>query len=668
MTHEEIKAVIRLNSRRRWALFAHYDPVTGEGSPIDRANVRIRALDQDVTWGIPVEMHDAFRPLWELVEQMSVEDILIKYEMPNSEEAVSVFVKELIMERFRWDFEFWAIMTVKIMDKELKKLVPFRLRQAQRKVLKEVEKQRIANVPIRIIIDKARQWGGSTFVQVYMAWIQLMHKTSWHSTIVADVEKQVRNIRAMYRRLIMYYPADYASFTMIPYEGSAIDRYIPERDSAIIVGSAQKPDNIRSFDIAMVHLSEVALFKTTQQRSAEDLAQSIRASVLQAPYSFIALESTPKGVGNFFHREWLLAMEGKSGYAPIFVAWYEIEIYQKDILNKDMPAFIKWVMADSYARELWEMGATLEGINWYFDFKRRENYDDWRMKSEFPSNWQESFVQTGARVFAPDYVLALRKDNREPEFIGTIKARAEKGKEALQDIELIDSTKGELQIWAMPDKTTNISDRYVAAMDIGGRTHDADWTVIRVIDRYWMIDGGKPEVVATWRGHIDQDLAAWIGIQIAKLYNDALFIPESNTYDKGRETAEGDHFLTILDEVVEYYPNIYVRTDPEKIRQGAPVKYGFHTNVSTKPMIINHLNGILREGMYVEPYAMACDEMDTFEIKPNGTYGAVEGCHDDIVMPTAIGLWAAFKYMPPPKEIAQRKPPKRKGRITEATI
>ena len=669
MTDAEINRIIRENTARRQALFAPYDPITGVGSPIERMIIEFSAGGNEFKWGIPLTMyHENEALITAITKHHSIESVLSDYNVTNDPASVDIFLRELINQRFRYDFEFWAYTTAKITDKETKQPVPFKLRKPQRKVLVAVEEMRLANKPIRIIIDKARQWGGSTFVQIYMGWIQLIHRTGWHSSIVADIEKQARNIRAMYGRLVRGYPAALGSFKMTPYEGSTNDKFIQERQCAIIIGSAQKPDSIRSFDLAMCHQSEVAYWKTTQNRSAEDLAQSIRAAVAQVPYSLVALESTARGVGNFFHREWLKAMSGESDYKPIFVAWFEIELYQKAIPECDMPGFVKWMQSDPYASYLWQLGATLEGIKWYFDFRRGEGYDDWRMKSEYPSTWQESFQQTGARVFAPHYVENARRNVMKPEFIGSIRGKALRGKEALENIELIKDDRGLFYIWSMPDKSIEVSNRYLVSMDIGGRTHTADYTVMRVFDRYWMMDGGKPEIAATWRGHLNKDIAAWIAGQICKLYNNAFFIPESNSYDKNSEMAEGDHFFTILDEIVKYYSNIYARTDPDKVRQGLPLKYGFHTNASSKPMIIDHMNGVLRDDMYVEHDERSCDEMDTFEIKPNGRYAAIEGCHDDIVMPTAIGLWGCFKYLPMPKEIQPRTGHRRKGRITEATI
>ena len=64
--------------------------------------------------------------------------------------------------RLQYDFEFWCLTCVEIQDKLTKRMIPFRLNYGQRKTVAEFERQRLSHVPIRIIIVKARQWGGST--------------------------------------------------------------------------------------------------------------------------------------------------------------------------------------------------------------------------------------------------------------------------------------------------------------------------------------------------------------------------------------------------------------------------------------------------------------------------------------------------------------------------
>ncbi|MBR5241403.1 MAG: hypothetical protein IKW05_05650, partial [Muribaculaceae bacterium] len=63
-------------------------------------------------------------------------------------------------------------MFVRIKNKMGDGDIPFKLNRPQRRLLAEMEEMRIKGKPIRIILLKARQWGGSTLVQIYMAWIQ----------------------------------------------------------------------------------------------------------------------------------------------------------------------------------------------------------------------------------------------------------------------------------------------------------------------------------------------------------------------------------------------------------------------------------------------------------------------------------------------------------------
>lgn len=644
MSKEEIEDIIKENDLRKERLNSPYNPGTGLGSPIKRIKVDFFYHTNHYCLYLPERMYMEHSIVRKIKRLGSIEKAL------NSEDPVTTatFMHELTKIRFKYDFEFWAYVCAKIQHKTTKKEVPFVLNKAQRKFLRLLEKMRMEGVPIRIILLKARQWGGSTLVEIYMAWIQQIHKTNWHSAIIADVEDQSKHIRGMYKRLANLYPKEFGKITFVPYEGSTKTKVIKERNCIVGVGSAQEPENLRSYDFAMLHLSEVGLWKSTPMKSAEDLAQSIRGTVPTIADSLIVMESTAKGVGNFFHREWQTAKKGTSSYIPIFVAWFEIERYQKKIKPSDLYDFITWVVTkESYAKYLWLAGATLEGIKWYYDFKNGENYDDWRMKSEYPSNDIEAFQSTGRRVFRSEYVAKARVNCKTPEFIGEIVGEAQTGPDSLKNLKLEENGKGSLFVWALPDLAVNIKNRYALFGDIGGRSDGSDYSCLTVVDRYWMMEGGKPEIVATWWGHLDQDIFAWKCAQVASFWGMGLLAIETNSL-RSRKDTEGDHFVTVLDEIAEYYNNLFARTDPEKIKQKAPIKWGFHTNSGTKSLIINTHNAALRDDLYVERWDKACDEMDTLEYKEDGSIGAVEGSHDDIAITRAGCVWMALKYMDMP--------------------
>jgi hypothetical protein len=648
----DVKAILQENARRLAELYSPYDPVSGIGSPLERFKF---FWDADNYTLLPVSMLEI-----SIIALIQEAGNLTEF-MRDNPQLIPQVRDEITELRFDHDFEFWCFAAVKIQHKLSKKPVPFVLRKPQRKLLLAMETLRLAGLPIRIILDKARQWGGSTEIQIYEMWFQIRLKENWHSAICSDVESQARNIRGMFSKTAKHYPKEMGTITLLPFEGSTKVRVVAERGNIIGVGSMQAPDSLRSFDFSMLHLSEVGLWKTTEGKSPEDLVQSLRATVPAEPDTIIALESTAKGVGNFFHREWLAAINGESGYTPVFVAWFEIEMYQKDIQN--IEEFIEKMT--EYQWSQWDCGATLEGINWYQWYKWSENYDDWRMQSEYPTTWQESFQSTGRRAFAPRYVSRARLTCRPPDFIGDLFADSIKGPGALKNIRFEECKNGPLWLWGMPDPT-KMRNRYAFFADIGGRSLGADKSVIRGIDRYWMAFKGKPEMMLTYRANLDQDLFAWKAAQVAYWWNKSLLAVEVNSLKK--DEGEGDHFFTILDEIKDYYDNLYSSTTPDQIRQGAPVKYGFHTNKSTKPMIIDCHNAALRDQEYVECDQRACDEMDTYEIKANGSYGAVEGCHDDIEICSAGVLWLATSYMDPVAVVETSKKPFKNKIISEASF
>ena len=186
-----------------------------------------------------------------------------------------------------------------------------------------------------------------------------------------------------------------------------------------------------------------------------------------------------------------------------------------------------------------------------------------------------------------------------------------------------------------------------------------------------MIDCDKPCVVAQWHGHIDLDLLAWKAAQVAAYYDNALLVIESNTletHDKERQ-VDGDQSHYILNVIREVYPNLYARRQSEDaVRQGLPKTYGFHTNISTKPAVISTLVKSIRDNLYVERDEDCIAEYLTYERKPNGSYGAILGMHDDLLMTRAIGLHICFHEMPLPQIVSTEQKTINKPAVSAATI
>lgn len=659
----DVNEVIKENGKRLRIVNLEFDPTTGEGqSAISRTKCHFPGYPIEYMW-LPDDMIDTEAVA--LMKNKTPEQYLMnELGLRPTLDVVNELWREFIKLRIQYDFEYWAYTFIPIRAKAKPIDIPFKLNRAQRHYLSELEKLRMKGVPIRIVLLKARQWGGSTLTQIYMLWIQMVHMRNWNSCICGDVESQATTVRAMISKALKTYPSwllDGEAVKFLPFEGSHKTKIITPVQCVVSVGSVQKPENLRSQDIAMAHLTEVGLWRKTEGKSPEDLTQSIFGSVFDAPFTVEVMESTAKGVGNFFHRYWVSAVKGSNNFTPVFIPWFLIDMYSEEV--PDYAVLIETF--DDYDWSLWELGATLEAIAWYK--RKAADMERWRMNSEFPSTATEAFQSTGRRRFRPDDVRKMERTCCAPEFVGELVAEQENGEKCLKNILFQPHHRGNLKIWQHPDKSELVMDRYVVIVDVGGVSDEADFSDILVIDRYWMMDGGVPEVVAEWHGHIDHDRLAWKSAQIAQYYNEALLVIEANTLET--EGTEGNNFEYILDEIADTYSNLYCRTPADQIRRGIPRKWGFHTNSATKPMVVSHQAKAIRDELYVERCIEAVWEHDTYEIKDDGkTLGAVEGMNDDRFMTRAIGVWICYQVEIPRRIGAKRQISYKTRIVSEASM
>lgn len=666
---ECIEKMLHANDLRKQMYNEPFNPISGYNAP---PQPRFKFKIEEVKWFLPETMRE-IPIIKRLLLHGGIKRFCKAKKMEGREDYI---MQRLVTLRCQHDFAFWAATCCTVKHKATGKNVKLVLNWPQRKTLKVLEEMRLNNMPIRMIILKARQWGGSTLVQMYMAWIQLMLVEGHNSAIVAHLNNASLNIRAMYKRMVEHYPpqmlgvGNETKIELAPFAGSRTDYTIKQgrnqvRDNIISVGSMQTPDSIRSSNIALVHFSEVGIWKKTESRSPEEVIQGTQSAVLNEPLTMVVMESTAKGENNLFHHEWIDAKNGDSDKVPVFVPWYEIELYRhslggqtaarnfvRRLILERSQTYVKDARAEpgAYLWWLWEKGASLEGIAWYIE-QRKAYRDHDSMASEFPSDDKEAFATTGAAVFDRYKVDELEETCMPPKFIGEIRGDSLDGKDCTKGLKFYHEPNGPLHIWAMPDNSFETRDRYLVSVDVGGRGAKADWSVIVVFDRWNRTTGGGDEVVAEWYGHIRHDLLAWKMVQVAAFYNDALLVVESNTFETKYGGTEGEHSAYILDTIGQTYRNLYTRmTSPENIKQGGRArKWGFQTNVRTKPLIIDHLIRIVEDKLYVEREAEALSEYRTYQRDSNGAMNAAEGYHDDRLMARAIGLYISDN-MPEPRK------------------
>lgn len=679
-----VESILAENRRRNAS--DRFDPLSGYHAGGKRRKISVDGLEPAVQY-IPRQMLG--EPLVKLLVQEGSVDSYLRHLGTAPTDTTR---RETIMQwnrlRITHDFPFWAAWLVRIKSKT-GDITPFILNAPQRRLIEAFERQRCSGRPIRLVLLKARQWGGSTATQLYMSWIQLVHRRGWNSLIVGHQSASAAEVNNMFELMLENYPAElmYApgetvvarDTRLTNLHGTTSTRVLAARNAKIKLGTAERPNSVRGGDSSMVHCTEVAFWKRTEGRTPVQMMKAATSGVLYRPLTMIVYESSANGVGNFFHSEYEAAKNGMSQFAALFVPWFEIEQYRLPFTPGNVPPaamsglvprfatareLAAWMLGNrmvsdplsertvdgEYIWRMWEQGATLEAINWYLS-ERTKYIDQADMASEFPGNDIEAFAHSGARVFSLDRLEMLRRECRAPSATGDIEGRSVSGAQALEDLRFESSAGGRLRIWAYPahsDSPATIRDRYVVTVDIGGRSPKADWSVIWVADRAPLLCGQPVETVAQWRGHTDMDLLAWKAAQIARFYNNALLVIESNTL----ETSEADRFVDgdqapyILRLIRDVYPNLYARANG---------KLGFHTNVATKPMVISTLVQTVRDGMLLEREAACIDEFACYERRSDGSFGAILGHHDDMLMTRAIGMYVASVELPVTPPIGLRR-------------
>lgn len=695
----QVVRLLKENDRRRAVLFGTFNPITGEGSIGERVGYTIR--DYPIaTQQLPIEMiEEPF--VKRLAEAGSVRAFIKRYYTGASTGEISDEVYNKVVEQFtririKYDFPFWAATLVYIKRKGGGKDVLFRLNRPQRRLAEQLERMRKAGKPIRLIILKARQWGGSTCVQMYMAWLQMVHEVGLNSLIIAHQSAASDKIKAMFEKMIAAYPVamlhemgdvySEKEKKIIGVGNTGSIKRVPQRNCDINIGTAESTESSRAGDYNLVHLSEVGLWKATEKINPENIVRSATTGVLYLPNTMIVYESTANGEGNFFHKEYLAAKEGQSQFEALFVSHFEIEQYQLDFGSEEEKRALAHRLyenrtsdevksereeAGTYLWWLWTQGATLENIHWYVQERTKfTNHGD--MASEYPSDDIEAFTFSGRKVFSNYDVEQLREACRPPRWKGEIYGKANEGEAALEGLRFSKEESGRLYVWHDVERDTaeeEVLDRYLVVVDVcKGHTNNADYADILVLDRLYMMDGEPPVVAAEWHGHIEMNALAWKAAQVAEYYNHALLVIESNTLETNNTKGEAEYILTLI---AEAYDNLYTRKQSaEDIREGRPRKYGFHTNVLTKKVVILNLQTVVRERLYVEHESACLDEYNTYVENEKGVYEAKKGYHDDRLMTRAIGMQVCYHEMDLPRVVRHERNGKAGGRavVSAATI
>lgn len=291
--------------------------------------------------------------------------------------------------RFKNDFPFFAHNCLNIRPKD-GGLVDLRLNQAQRFIHEKIELQKKEFGYVKAIILKGRQQGCSTYVGARFFW-KVIHYKGIKSFILTHRGDATDNLFKMTQRYYQYLPDKLKPFVD---RKNAKELSFTLLDSGYKVGTAGSGAVGRSDTIQLFHGSEVAFW---------ECADEIVSGVMQAipRDSEIILESTARGMGNFFHKQWAVAERGESDFVHIFIPWFWQDEYS-------LPLDGNFKLSDEEIdiRDLYK----LSNEQIYWRQKKVTELGEPLFKQEYPLNPQEAFLASFTNSFiGNDLVERARK-------------------------------------------------------------------------------------------------------------------------------------------------------------------------------------------------------------------------------------------------------------------
>lgn len=295
------------------------------------------------------------------------------------------------------DFTHYATKCLKIRSKS-GTIIPFSFNQAQIYVDKKIQHQKLTTGKVRVIILKGRQQGISTYIGGRIYWL-VTHNRGVKAFILTHEADATDNLFEMSVRYHENCP-----LIVRPETGacSAKELSFNNLDSGYKVGTAGNKGVGRSSTIQYLHGSEVSLWPNAAEHS-----KGILQAVPHDAGTEIYLESTARGIGNYYHEQWQLAESGQSDYMAIFVPWYWQPEYRRELsedfcLQEDENELVNLYNLDAH-QLMWRRYKIQElsssGINGSVAFNQ-----------EYPCNAIEAFSNSGEDTFIPpSLVMKARK-------------------------------------------------------------------------------------------------------------------------------------------------------------------------------------------------------------------------------------------------------------------
>ena len=495
-----------------------------------------------------------------------------------------------------------------IVDKE-QNTVPFFLNEVQKTFINTLNKAKddYANqrrLSIKLNVLKGRQQGFTTVITAYQLACAILNRNFSGYTLSDKAD----NTEAIFQNKAKF------PYDQLPEKLKHTEKYNNKRqllfektNSNWSVDTATK-DVGRSKTINFFHGSECAFWNGGMQSIQAGLGEALTKNCIQI------YETTANGF-NDFQKLW----DSKTCINCFYEWWrtpeyrlnFETEDTKKQFID-DIESKTEWIY--DRLRLLKDQKLDLEQLYWYY--KKYESYIDKRLiRQEYPCTPEEAFLTSGQCYFNSEKLVKRLQEVEEPIKVGYF--LYELCNEKIISYKWTDDPNGFIKIYEDVQARTP----YVLGGDTAGEGSD-NFTGIVVNN----ITGRQAAVLKQKFDEIEYTRQMYC---LGMYYNEALI---------GTETNFSTYPTVKLAEMK--YPKLYIRDKaPDDYRNKLETKLGVNTNKATRPHMLAILQTIVKESIENIMDKETLQEMISFIVNENGKAEAQEGCHDDLVMGTAIAYY-----------------------------
>lgn len=541
-----------------------------------------------------------------------VSDYQLTYDHLTPEQLKKALSGDL--EGFRYFFE----NCMQLQDKETRQLIHPKLNKGQEliadTILKHVGKETRANTHKEIVICGPRQFGKSTLITAISNYMAAYVNGLERSNIVHTL-----------------------------HTGGAVDKYYRQKMSPIVTGV--HPDifptiernslgpstqlfyrdvkgiprgsyyEILSAGSNSVRSGTVTVWlcdEPSEYRNPQMTEDAVSGAIPDHGFSFTAYIGTfSDRISSYFIDKIQLALDNPDEMELIFVPWFLVYGGEEDIgdfTEEQYNDYDKDVILPELIKHGYTSKEALGKIAWYHRRALRTAH----MRYEFPTSIEDIMSMTSDRCFFSDAARKMQEPNIREGEPSTIKMDQFTKKPEMEKTDV-----SPLIVYKKPE----YGHRYRLVVDaITSMSGESDYFSMMVFD-----EKNNEQCAVFYENGLALEDYADYAVQIAKIYNRAMIVPEQNM-------AEG--FIALVWEGQKYY-NFYFQDSSARAKKMP----GIRTTATSRTTMLDTLTLLLESGRIIIHDQSTLDEMATFERKVKKRQDGTEsiriearaGHHDDRV-------------------------------------